>query len=153
MIYPLIQANQADFSLRDLCSVLRVSSSGFDDLEPWNRIMEELATRSRQTYRSLIYEEPDFLDFFLSVTPIPEISLLQISSRPARRKSGQQDLTTLRAIPWVFSWTQTRFLLPAWYGLGTALQMFLDDSPSRNSAEISSSLKSFNLSYSFLPNQ
>jgi phosphoenolpyruvate carboxylase len=42
--------------------------SGFDDLEPWNRIMEDLATRSRQTYRSLIYEEPDFLDFFLSVT-------------------------------------------------------------------------------------
>jgi len=106
--------------------------SGFDDLEPWNRIMEELAASSRQTYRSLIYEEPDFLDFFLSVTPIPEISLLQISSRPARRKSGQQDLSTLRAIPWVFSWTQTRFLLPAWCGLGTALQMFLDDSPSRN---------------------
>jgi phosphoenolpyruvate carboxylase len=106
--------------------------SGFDDLEPWNRIMEDLATCSRQTYRSLIYEEPDFLDFFLSVTPIPEISLLQISSRPARRKSGQQDLSTLRAIPWVFSWTQTRFLLPAWYGLGTALQMFLDDSPNRN---------------------
>lgn len=106
--------------------------SGFDDLEPWNRIMEELSAESRRVYRSLIYDEPDFLDFFLSVTPIPEISLLQISSRPARRKSGQQDLSTLRAIPWVFSWTQTRFLLPAWYGLGTALQNFLDERPAKN---------------------
>ncbi|MEG3436011.1 phosphoenolpyruvate carboxylase [Pannus brasiliensis CCIBt3594] len=106
--------------------------SGFDDLEPWNRIMEELSGDARRVYRSLIYEEPDFLDFFLSVTPIPEISLLQISSRPARRKSGQQDLSTLRAIPWVFSWTQTRFLLPAWYGLGTALQNFLDERPVKN---------------------
>jgi phosphoenolpyruvate carboxylase len=106
--------------------------SGFDDLEPWNRIMEELSSQARQVYRSLIYEEPDFIDFFLTVTPIPEISLLQISSRPARRKSGQQDLSTLRAIPWVFSWTQTRFLLPAWYGLGTALQNFLDERPVKN---------------------
>lgn len=106
--------------------------SGFDDLEPWNRIMEELSGDARRVYRSLIYEEPDFLDFFMSVTPIPEISLLQISSRPARRKTGQQDLSTLRAIPWVFSWTQTRFLLPAWYGLGTALQNFLDERPVKN---------------------
>jgi phosphoenolpyruvate carboxylase len=106
--------------------------SGFDDITPWNRIMEELAVTSRQTYRSLIYENPDFLDFFLSVTPISEISRLQISSRPARRKSGQQDLSTLRAIPWVFSWTQSRFLLPAWYGLGTALQSFLDRDPVEN---------------------
>ncbi|MGH2412995.1 MAG: phosphoenolpyruvate carboxylase, partial [Microcystaceae cyanobacterium] len=59
---------------------------GFDDIEPWNEIMEELAARSRKAYRSLIYEQPDFIDFFLSVTPIPEISQLQISSRPARRK-------------------------------------------------------------------
>ncbi|MFM7437806.1 MAG: phosphoenolpyruvate carboxylase, partial [Snowella sp.] len=106
--------------------------SSFDDIEKWNRIMEQLADVSRQTYRALIYENPDFLDFFLSVTPISEISSLQISSRPARRKSGQQDLSTLRAIPWVFSWTQSRFLLPAWYGLGTALQSFLDRDPVEN---------------------
>jgi phosphoenolpyruvate carboxylase len=103
--------------------------SGFDDIEPWKETMEELAMRSRAVYRALIYEQPDFLDFFLSVTPIPEISQLQISSRPARRKGGQKDLSTLRAIPWVFSWTQSRFLLPAWYGIGTALQEFLDQKP------------------------
>ena len=106
--------------------------TGFDDIEPWNQIMEELATRSRKHYRALIYEQPDLLDFFHSVTPIEEISQLQISSRPARRKSGKKDLSSLRAIPWVFSWTQSRFLLPAWYGVGTALKDFLDEEPEEN---------------------
>ncbi|BAZ31718.1 phosphoenolpyruvate carboxylase [Cylindrospermum sp. NIES-4074] len=103
--------------------------TGFDDIEPWNEIMEELAVRSRQHYRALIYEQPDFTDFFHQVTPIEEISQLQISSRPARRPSGKKDLSSLRAIPWVFSWTQTRILLPSWYGIGTALQEFLNSEP------------------------
>jgi phosphoenolpyruvate carboxylase len=103
--------------------------TGFDDIEPWNEIMEELATRSRQHYRSLIHEHPDLVEFFHQVTPIEEISQLQISSRPARRKSGKKDISTLRAIPWVFSWTQSRFLLPSWYGVGTALQEFLQEQP------------------------
>lgn len=103
--------------------------SGFDDIEAWNEIMEELAVRSRTHYRSLIYEQPDFIDFFHEVTPIDEISKLQISSRPARRKTGKRDLGSLRAIPWVFSWTQTRFLLPAWYGVGTALHEFVQQEP------------------------
>lgn len=94
--------------------------------------MEEISVASRKAYRQLIYEQPDFLDFFLSVTPIEEISKLQISSRPARRSSGKKDISSLRAIPWVFSWTQSRFLLPAWYGVGTALQQFLDQEPEEN---------------------
>jgi phosphoenolpyruvate carboxylase len=105
--------------------------SGFDDIQPWNEIMEELATRSRAHYRSLIYEQPDLVDFFHQVTPIQEISQLQISSRPARR-GGKKDLASLRAIPWVFSWTQSRFLLPSWYGVGTALQEFLNEEPEEN---------------------
>lgn len=105
--------------------------SGFDDIQPWNEIMEELATRSRNHYRALIYEQPDLLDFFHQVTPIQEISQLQISSRPSRR-GGKKDFSSLRAIPWVFSWTQTRFLLPSWYGVGTALQGFLDEEPEEN---------------------
>lgn len=106
--------------------------SGFDDIQPWNEIMEELSSRSRSVYRALIYEEPDFFDFFMSVTPIQEISQLQISSRPARRKGGKKDLSNLRAIPWVFSWTQSRFLLPAWYGVGTALEEFIQEEPEEN---------------------
>lgn len=106
--------------------------SGFDDIQPWREIMEELAARSRAHYRNLIYEQPDFLDFFLQVTPIEEISQLQISSRPARRSGSKKDLSSLRAIPWVFSWTQTRFLLPSWYGVGTAIQSFLEEAPQEN---------------------
>jgi len=103
--------------------------TGFDNIQPWNEIMEELAARSRQHYRALIYEQPDFIDFFHQVTPIEEISQLQISSRPSRRQSGKKDLSSLRAIPWVFSWTQSRFLLPSWYGVGTALQEFVNEEP------------------------
>ena len=103
--------------------------TGFDDIQPWHEIMEELSDRSRIHYRALVYEQPDFIDFFHQVTPIDEISQLQISSRPARRTSGKKDLSSLRAIPWVFSWTQTRFLLPAWYGVGTALLDFITEHP------------------------
>ena len=102
--------------------------SSVDEIEPWNEIMEGLAARSRRHYRELIYEQPDLVNFFHQVTPIQEISQLQISSRPARR-GGKKTLESLRAIPWVFSWTQARFLLPAWYGVGTALHEFLEDDP------------------------
>jgi phosphoenolpyruvate carboxylase len=101
------------------------------DLHEWSLLMENLSERSRKTYRSLVYEQEGFLEFFHEVTPIDEISQLQISSRPARR-SGIRDLSSLRAIPWVFSWTQSRFLLPAWYGVGTALQEYVAQSPEQN---------------------
>jgi phosphoenolpyruvate carboxylase len=111
--------------------------NGFDQIEPWNEIMEELATRARTAYRSLVYEQPDFVDFFFSVTPIEIISQLQIGSRPSKRPGKKVDpkkkgINSLRAIPWVFSWTQSRFLLPAWYGVGTALQEFLAQEPDKN---------------------
>jgi phosphoenolpyruvate carboxylase len=111
--------------------------NGFDRIEPWNEIMEELATRARAVYRSLIYEQPDFVDFFFSVTPIDVISQLQIGSRPSKRPGKKtntlkKSIGSLRAIPWVFSWTQSRFLLPAWYGVGTALKEFLEQEPEKN---------------------
>ncbi len=123
------------YNLETIVSAVVQSSllvSGFDDIRPWQDIMEELSTISRKAYRDLVYEDEDFLDFFLTITPISEISQLQISSRPARRKNGQQDISTLRAIPWVFSWTQTRFLLPSWYGVGTALEHFIAQRPQAN---------------------
>jgi phosphoenolpyruvate carboxylase len=91
--------------------------------------MERLAARSRDHYRALVHDNPDLVAFFQQVTPIEEISKLQISSRPARRKSGAKDLSSLRAIPWVFGWTQSRFLLPSWYGVGAALQAELEQDP------------------------
>ncbi len=102
--------------------------STMDSIEPWHEIMEDLAARSRKRYRALIYEQEDLVDFFYEVTPINEISQLQHAARPARRRAdNRRTLDGLRAIPWVFSWTQSRFLLPAWYGVGTALQDFLDE--------------------------
>lgn len=92
-----------------------------DATPSWNELMTRLAARSRNHYRALVHDNPDLVAFFQQVTPIEEISKLQISSRPARRKSGAKDLSSLRAIPWVFGWTQSRFLLPSWFGVGTAL--------------------------------
>ncbi|MFM7086239.1 MAG: phosphoenolpyruvate carboxylase [Cyanobium sp.] len=100
-----------------------------DDTPIWNTLMERLAARSRDHYRALVHDNPDLVAFFQQVTPIEEISKLQISSRPARRKGGAKDLSSLRAIPWVFGWTQSRFLLPSWYGVGAALQAELEQDP------------------------
>jgi phosphoenolpyruvate carboxylase len=106
-------------------------TGSYDGIEEWNQIIEKLSAKSRYYYRKLIYERPEFIEFFHQVTPIEEISKLQISSRPARRK-GKKDLASLRAIPWVFSWTQSRFLLPAWYGVGAALEEFIAENPEEN---------------------
>lgn len=85
----------------------------------WPAIIEELSKRSYAAYRELV-DQPGFIRFFASATPIDEIENLPIGSRPSRRR-GERSLGDLRAIPWVFSWTQNRCLIPAWYGLGTAL--------------------------------
>jgi phosphoenolpyruvate carboxylase len=82
--------------------------------------MVRMAERSEATYRDLVYGDPDFPRFFSAVTPIDEISRLRLGSRPAMRRA-HGGIRSLRAIPWVFSWTQARIVLPAWYGLGTAL--------------------------------
>jgi phosphoenolpyruvate carboxylase len=85
----------------------------------WREMMEELSRKSLASYRELV-EQPGFIPFFETATPIEEIENLPIGSRPARRR-GERTLDDLRAIPWVFSWTQNRCLIPAWYGLGTSL--------------------------------
>ncbi len=91
-------------------------------------IMRSMADAALSAYRQLI-EQPDFVQFFSTATPINEISDLPIGSRPAKRKSGGGlgGLDDLRAIPWVFSWTQCRALLPAWYGLGSGVAEVLKD--------------------------
>ena len=104
-------------------------SSPVDETPSWNELMGRLAARSRDHYRALVHDNPDLVAFFQQVTPIEEISKLQISSRPARRQGGAKDLSSLRAIPWVFGWTQSRFLLPSWFGVGAALQEEVDQDP------------------------
>jgi phosphoenolpyruvate carboxylase len=90
----------------------------------WSEVLRELAEISFTKYRSLI-NDPDFIDFFEQITPINELSTLNIASRPAKRKANR-DLSELRAVPWVFSWTQNRCLLPSWYGVGSALNTLLN---------------------------
>jgi phosphoenolpyruvate carboxylase len=83
-------------------------------------LLGELSERAFETYRELVWQDGGFAPFFRSFTPVDELALLEIGSRPARRPDGGDYLPSLRAIPWVFAWTQNRCLLPAWYGCGTA---------------------------------
>ncbi len=87
-------------------------------------IMETLSASALHTYRRLTVETPRFAEYFQASTPIAEISDLNIGSRPPSRR-GTQRLEDLRAIPWVFSWSQCRLMLPGWYGFGTAVEVYI----------------------------
>ena len=88
-------------------------------------IMDEIVEDSYNKYRKLVFENPNFYNYFFEATPIKEISSLNIGSRPASRKKIT-DIGGLRAIPWVFSWSQSRIMLPGWYGVGTAFSNFIN---------------------------
>lgn len=94
-------------------------------------IMSELAAHGEHTYRELTERTPGFLDYFYEVTPIQEIALLNIGSRPSHRKKGDRSLASVRAIGWVFAWGQSRHALPAWYGIGSAIETWCGDDPKR----------------------
>jgi len=89
-------------------------------------IMEELAARALGAYRALVRETPGFMEYFRASTPLAEIAALNIGSRPASRK-GSERLEDLRAIPWVFSWSECRLMLPGWYGFGAAVEAWLGE--------------------------
>jgi phosphoenolpyruvate carboxylase len=92
------------------------------DKPEWLTFMEAFSEHAYQSYRKLVHGDADFVDFFHQTTPIDEIALLNLGSRPTRRVSNSRSIDDLRAIPWVFAWTQSRYMLPAWYGFGTAVQ-------------------------------
>ena len=91
-----------------------------NDMPEWHEMMDVIATESRRAYRKLVYETPAFYDYFRTATPIDLIERMRIGSRPSSRRS-QSGIDDLRAIPWVFSWSQARFVLPGWYGVGTGI--------------------------------
>ena len=91
--------------------------------ELWENAIEEISREALTKYQSLVFEDPDFLTYFNEATPLKEIGDLNIGSRPMSRKN-QGRFEDLRAIPWVFAWTQSRQLLPAWYAAGTGLESF-----------------------------
>ena len=88
-------------------------------------IMDEIVEDSYNKYRELVFKNPNFYNYFFEATPIKEISSLNIGSRPASRKKIT-DIGGLRAIPWVFSWSQSRIMLPGWYGVGTAFSNYIN---------------------------
>jgi phosphoenolpyruvate carboxylase len=93
-----------------------------------------MAAESRRVYRETVYDDPRFWDFFVQATPIAHIGGLPLGSRPARRPGGSSSgIESLRAIPWVFAWVQSRYGLPGWYGVGSALEEFADKSTENSS--------------------
>ena len=91
----------------------------------WRELMQQLADRSVEVYRAVVRGEPQFVEYFRQATPEQELGRLPLGSRPAKRRS-QGGIESLRAIPWIFAWTQTRLMLPAWLGAGQALREALD---------------------------
>ncbi|MEE9352170.1 MAG: phosphoenolpyruvate carboxylase, partial [Thiotrichaceae bacterium] len=89
--------------------------------------MSELAASGEVCYRNLTEETEGFLDYFYDITPVQEIGLLNIGSRPSHRATGNRSKDSIRAIPWVFGWAQARHTLPAWYGMGTALKNHVEN--------------------------
>jgi phosphoenolpyruvate carboxylase len=96
-----------------------------DDAASAYELLDDLAERAQRAYRALVHETPGFVEWFRAATPIRELAELNIGSRPPSRKAGDS-IADLRAIPWVFSWSQCRIMLPGWYGTGSALEGWVE---------------------------
>ncbi|MDZ7785322.1 MAG: phosphoenolpyruvate carboxylase [Halioglobus sp.] len=94
--------------------------------QEWRDVMDSLADSSCRHYRACVRDNPDFVSYFREATPEQELAKLPLGSRPARRKSGG-GIASLRAIPWIFAWSQNRLMLPAWLGAGQAFRELMDD--------------------------
>lgn len=99
------------------------------DTESFYPIMQELSDLSEKSYRELTDNTPGFFDYFYEATPVSEIGLMNIGSRPSHRKKGDASKASVRAIPWVFGWAQSRHTLPAWYGFGYAFNQWINNNP------------------------
>ena len=119
---PLIARRNLDsLAAATLLAALDQSARSADATPRDAEVLGQLSAAAHRAYRQLVYETPDFIDYFRSATPISEISTLKIGSRPASRTASGK-IQDLRAIPWVFSWSQARVMLPGWYGFGSAIK-------------------------------
>jgi phosphoenolpyruvate carboxylase len=106
-------------------TLLRRGGSAPEEMEAgWRETMDTLSAAAYAAYRDLVYQTPGFVTFFRTAKPITEIADLHVGSRPASRRKSDR-IEDLRAIPWVFSWSLARMMLPGWYGFGTAIEQFL----------------------------
>ncbi|MFL0578985.1 phosphoenolpyruvate carboxylase [Dietzia sp. 179-F 9C3 NHS] len=115
-------------------SLLDVEGLGEDADEAY-AVMSDLARLGRAAYASLVHDDPGFIEYFTTSTPLSEIGELNIGSRPASRKQTST-VDDLRAIPWVLSWSQSRVMLPGWFGVGTALRQWLEPDPDERLATL-----------------
>lgn len=99
-----------------------------EEIIHYRATMDEIVSDSYNIYRDLVFKNPHFYDYFFAASPIREVSSLNIGSRPAARKTITE-ISGLRAIPWVFSWSQNRIMLPGWYGVGSSFKRFIDQAP------------------------
>ncbi|ORV62330.1 phosphoenolpyruvate carboxylase [Mycobacterium europaeum] len=99
-----------------------------DAAEPAYAVLEEVATLAQRAYAELVHETPGFVDYFTASTPVSEIGSLNIGSRPTSRKPTSS-ISDLRAIPWVLAWSQSRVMLPGWYGTGSAFEQWIAAGP------------------------
>ena len=124
---PRLAQRNLDLALSAVIEATLLHRSGRndpDDVRRWNDVMELMSSTAYGAYRSFI-EAPGLVEYFRTSTPVEELGAMNIGSRPARRKGaggGLQGIEDLRAIPWVFGWTQSRQIIPGWFGVGTALE-------------------------------
>lgn len=118
-----------------LTGLIKASANLVKPVEPDRKdylaVMDQLADTGETAYRQLTDHTPGFLDYFYEATPVNEIGLLNIGSRPSHRKKGDRAKSSVRAIAWVFGWAQSRHTLPAWFGIGSALEQWRQNDPTR----------------------
>lgn len=121
-----------------------------DHITDFRSSMDQIVAKSNEVYRKLVFENPNFIKYFFQATPIKEISGLNVGSRPASRKK-LTDFSSLRAIPWVFSWSQSRVMFPGWYGVGSGFKSFID-ADSANLKELQDMYQGWPFFHSLLSN-
>jgi phosphoenolpyruvate carboxylase len=124
-------------------ALTRPSGRTAHDDRKWDEAMEEISRDAYSFYRQHIAENPQVLEYFEQATPVNELVFARMGSRPARR-SQSRELADLRAIPWVFGWMQSRHAVPAWFGVGYALDRYAAKSP-EHAARLKEMMKSFTL--------
>jgi len=115
---------QATWALITAARLARGPEEASPEQAEWEQIAKGISESAQEKYQDLIFRDPDFMAFFKESTPLPEVGELNIGSRPSKRKNSDR-FEDLRAIPWVFAWTQSRYLLPAWYAAGTAIDGYV----------------------------
>lgn len=142
----------AEDNLELVLSSVILTSLGKEKInKKWQSTMEEISAHARKSWRKLVYENEKFYPYFTQATPISVLQQMQIGSRPAKRKQTDR-IEDLRAIPWVFSWTQNRHLITGFYSVGTAFNEFIKQDPKKNLALLQDMYKNWRFFKSHIDN-